>query len=104
MEAYFKFKLAWELAPIVIFIVISIISFVIYCFEEWNWQRKIRYLQSLGFERYLKDVASVGNKCWYGWQRDTGDLFWQTISEEEIKMMTYKELKEEFQIKESKTL
>lgn len=100
MEAYFKFKLAWELAPVFIFIVIFVILFIIYCFEEWSWQRKIRYLQSLGFKRYLKDVASVGDKCWYGWKRDTGDLFWQTISEEEIKMMTYKELKKEFQIKE----
>lgn len=96
MEAYFKFKLVWELAPIVIFIVISIISFVIYCFEEWNWQRKIRYLQGLGFERYLKDVASVGNKCWYGWKCEKGVMAGMRISEEELERIDYKELKEKF--------
>jgi hypothetical protein len=92
MEAYFNFKLFLELAPIVIFILLAILIFFASLIKQCEWDRKIKYLQSLGFERYLEDVASVGGKAWYGWKCEKG----MRISEEELERIDYKKLKERF--------
>ena len=92
MEAYFNFKLFLELAPIVCFILLAIFIFFASLIKQCEWNRKIEYLQSLGFERYLKDVASVGGKAWYGWEGEKG----MRISEEELERIDYKKLKERF--------
>lgn len=96
MKAYFTFKLIMELAPIVVFILLALFLFVTALIKQFEWNRKIKYLQSRGFERYLKDVASVGGKAWYGWYYDDGTVFGMRISEEELGRITYKKLKERF--------
>jgi len=96
MEAYFNFKLFLELAPIVIFILLAILIFFASLIKQCEWDRKIKYLESLGFERYLKDVASVGNKAWYGWECKRGIMEGMRISEEELERIDYKKLKERF--------
>ena len=96
MEAYFNFKLFMELAPIIVFILLAILIFFASLIKQCEWDRKIKYLQSLGFERYLKDVASVGNKAWYGWECEKGIMVGMRISEEELKRIDYKKLKERF--------
>lgn len=93
MEAYFNFKLFLELAPIVIFILLAILIFFASLIKQCEWDRKIKYLQSLGFERYLIDVASVGDKAWYGWECKKVGM---RISEEELERVDYKKLKERF--------
>lgn len=96
MKAYYTFKLIMELAPIVLFVLLVLCLFIISLIKQFKWDRKINYLQSRGFERYLKDVASVGGKAWYGWRYDDGTMFGIRISEEELERITYKELKERF--------
>lgn len=96
MEAYFNFKLFMELAPIIVFILLAILIFFASLIKQCEWDRKIKYLQSLGFERYLIDVASVGNKAWYGWECEKGVMAGMRISEEELKRIDYKKLKERF--------
>lgn len=96
MEAYFNFKLFLELAPIVCFILLAIFIFFASLIKQCEWNRKTEYLQSIGFERYLKDVASVGGKAWYGWECEKGAMAGMRISEEELERIDYKKLKERF--------
>lgn len=96
VDFYFTFKLFMELAPIVVFILLAILIFFASLIKQREWNRKIKYLQSLGFERYLIDVASVGNKAWYGWECKNGVMAGMRISEEELEKIDYKELKERF--------
>ena len=96
MKAYFTFKLIMELAPIVIFVLLAVFLFITSLIKQFERDRKIKYLQSRGFERYLKNVASVGGKAWYGWRYDDGTMFGMRISEEELESITYKKLKERF--------
>ena len=96
METYFTFKLFTELIPIVALILLVIILFIINYIKSREWNHKINYLQSLGFERYLIDVASVGNKAWYGWGCKNGTMAGMRISEEELDRIDYKKLKERF--------
>lgn len=96
MKAYFTFKLIMELAPIVIFVLLALFLFITSLIKQFEWDRKIKYLQSRGFERYLKDVASVGGKAWYGWECEKGVMAGMRISEEELERIDYKELKEKF--------
>lgn len=93
---YFIFKFIIELLPVVLFGLLTIIIITINVINQYRFTKKINYLKSIGFERYLKDVASVGDKVWYGWEREDGSIFGQRISEEEIKRIDYKELKEKF--------
>lgn len=96
MKTYYTFKLIMELAPLAIFVLLALFLFVTSLIKQFEWDRKIRYLQSHGFERYLKNVASVGGKAWYGWRYDDGTMFGIRISEEELEKITYKKLKERF--------
>ena len=96
MKAYFTFKLIMELAPIVIFVLLALFLFITSLIKQFEWDRKIKYLQSRGVERYLKEVASVGGKAWYGWRYDDGTMFGMRISEEELEKIDNKTLKERF--------
>lgn len=96
MKAYFTFKLFMELAPIIWFVLLMIVIFISSYIKSWKWDRKIEYLESLGFERYLIDVASVGDKAWYGWECEKGIMAGMRISEEELERIDYKKLKERF--------
>ena len=93
VDFYFTFKLFMELAPIVIFILLAILIFFASLIKQSEWDRKTKYLQSLGFERY---VASVGGKAWYGWECEKGVMAGMRISEAELERIDYKKLKERF--------
>ena len=96
MQVYFIFQLVKELAPIAIFVLLTLFLFIASLIKQFQWDRKIKYLQSRGFEQYLKDVASVGGKAWYGWRYDDGTMFGMRISEDELEKISYKTLKERF--------
>ena len=97
---YLKVKFITEIIlPIVmigIILLLGVIAVISSIIEHYIWQKKTNYLKSIGFERYLISVASVGNKAWYGWQREDVRTFGLRISEEELKKISYKKLKERY--------
>ena len=86
-----------ELAPVVLFLIIFAITLIIISIKSFKYNRKIKYLQSIGFERYLINVASVGNKAWYGWRHDDKNEYLH-ISEDDLAKINYKELKKRFSL------
>lgn len=95
VDFYFGVKLFAELAPVILFLVMFIIILTITSIKSFKYNRKVKYLKSIGFERYLIDVASVGNKAWYGWRRDDKNEYLH-ISESDLARIKYKELKKRF--------
>lgn len=93
MDNYFRIKMALELFCASIGITILCILFISMLISTWRYENKVRYLQSIGFERYLINVASVGNKAWYGWKREETN---SKISEADLEKISYKKLKEKF--------
>lgn len=76
------------IALIVLIVSVAIIEGIV---EQVKWNRKIKYLQKNGYERYLHNVASVGTKCWYGWKNELTN---KRVLEIELKRISYKELKQ----------
>ena len=71
--------------------ILLFIGIIIY--ENLKWSSKIHYLSSIGFERYLHNVASVRNRAWYGWKRKTTDEY---ILESSIKRMSLQQIKDKY--------
>lgn len=94
-NVYFGWKLFIELLPIVSWIILFAVVLIVTIVRSIIKNRKINYLKYLGFERYLIDVASVGNKAWYGWRRDDKNEYLH-ISEKDLAKINYKELKKRF--------
>ena len=44
-----------------------------------------------GYEHYLRDVASVGGKCWYAFRKDN-----IRIDEEKLYKMSFRQVKRRF--------
>lgn len=93
VDIYIIFKIIKELLPAILFFVIGLITFISIASQASKMERKTKYLSSIGFNRYLIDVASVGNRAWYGWERNELN---ERISETELKKLTLKELKNRF--------
>lgn len=93
VDTYIIFKFIKELIPAIILFIIGLITFVRIITQALKMERKTKYLSSIGFNRYLIDVASVGNRAWYGWERDELN---ERISEIELEKLTLKELKNRF--------
>lgn len=91
---YFGWKLFIELFPVVIWLILFAIVLIITIVRSAVESRKINYLKSLGFERRLRDVASVGGKCWYSWYRTVSETYTQSIREEDLKRISLARLKE----------
>ena len=93
VDIYIIFKLIKELLPAIVLFAVGLITFICIITQALKMERKTKYLSSIGFNRYLINVASVGNRAWYGWQRDE---FNERISETELEKLTLKELKNRF--------
>lgn len=93
VDIYIIFKLIKELLPAIVLFAVGLITFICIITQALKMERKTKYLSSIGFNRYLINVASVGNRAWYGWQRDELD---ERISETELERLTLKELKNRF--------
>lgn len=63
IELYYKIKVVCFFIGLVIFTLLILLSIGMIIYKELKWSAKIRYLSSIGFERYLHDVASVGNRA-----------------------------------------
>ena len=93
MVKYFKFKLYVELIIVgllVLAIVIPILKVTISNIKE---TRKENYLASIGFEKKMRIVASVGNHCDYRYIRKEDDI---CIEDYEFYKMSLRELKKKY--------
>ena len=89
MDKYFTFKFYTEFViPITIGVIIFVIWLIATIISSVKWNRKISLLEKKGYERYLYDVASVGNGEFYAWRKNN-----HRITEREMKCIDYKELK-----------
>lgn len=71
-----------------IIIVAVILGIFCSCFiKRILWNRKIKWLQSNGFERYLVGVPSFGNGAFYGWRNNRTD---KRIDERDLAHMKFK--------------
>lgn len=95
-NVYFGWKLFIEVLPIIIWLILFAIGLIITIVRSAVESRKINYLKSLGFERRLRDVASVGGKCWYSWYRTVSETYTQSIREEDLKRISLARLKEKY--------
>lgn len=93
---YFGWKLFIELFPVVIWLILFAIVLIVTIVRSTIENRKINYLKSLGFERRLRDVASVGDKCWYSWYRTVNETYTQSIREEDLRRISLARLKEKY--------
>ena len=93
VDIYIIFKMIKEFIPAIILFTVGLITFIGIISQALKMERKTEYLSSIGFNRYLIDVASAGNRAWYGWERDETD---ERISERELEKLTLKELKKRF--------
>lgn len=95
METYFKIKTFLEFAvPIILLIIwiLIMLIFMIWAVISSYKETKIKkYMFSNGYERYLRDVASFGNKDWWAYRKDN-----ISIDEEELYKMSYGQVKKKF--------
>ncbi len=90
-ETWFTLQVLWIIIPIVIIVLIFSLCFIVEIINCIKWNRKVKLLKKLGYERYLAGVASVGNGAWYGWKNDKAG---KRFLESDIIRWTYKQLKE----------
>lgn len=95
-NVYFEWKLFIEVLPVIAWVILFAVVLIVSIVRSAVESRKINYLKSLGFERRLRDVASVGDKCWYSWYRTMNETYTQSIREEDLKRISLARLKEKY--------
>lgn len=95
METYFKIKSLVEFGVPVFFIclcvLIMLICIIVGIIESHKENKIKRYMLANGYEHYLRDVASVGGKCWYAFRKDN-----IRIDEEKLYKMSFRQVKRKF--------
>lgn len=72
------------------FLVLLLIPGII---QDVLWMRKVKYLISIGFVRYVSGASDFGNFVWYAWKRErTHD----DIRESELRQLSLRMLKERY--------
>ena len=90
MDTYFKIKAIVDyIIPFAIFGGVFVIWFVYAVIHDTIASIKSKILTKNGYQRYVYDVASVGNGVFYAWHKDNS-----RIKEKDIKHMSIKELKQ----------
>lgn len=70
-EVWATLKVWSEFIIPAIVIVATILIFTCVCLvKSISWNRKIRWLRTHNFERYLVGVPSVGGGAFYGWKNE----------------------------------
>ena len=90
MNDYFNFKLFNEIGMIILIILAIIITILVVIIRCKILNRKIQYLESIGFIRKLWRIAYIGEADYY-WKRGI-----ERIEEDEIERMSLKELKKKY--------
>lgn len=95
IEQYLKFKMFTEIyLPAIIFgvIVLFIIVMVLLAIIESHKIDKIKkYMLDNGYEYYLRDVASFGDKVWWAYRKDN-----VRIDEDDLYKMSLREVKKKY--------
>lgn len=95
VDKYLKFKMFTEIyLPVIIFcvIVLFIIVMVLMAIVESHKMDKIKkYMLDNGYEYYLRDVASFGDKVWWAYRKDN-----VRIDEEDLYKMSLREVKKKY--------
>lgn len=95
VDKYLKFKMFTEIyIPLIIFgaIVLFIIVMVLMAIVESHKIDKIKkYMLDNGYEYYLRDVASFGDKVWWAYRKDN-----VRIDEEDLYKMSLREVKKKY--------
>lgn len=95
METYFKLKIFAEFGtPIIILSIIVLIIFIIVikAILDGKKIKKIkRYMESKGYEYYLRDVASCGDKTWWAYRKDH-----IRVDEDELYKLSFRKIKKKF--------
>lgn len=84
LEIWAKFIVPITIGAIVALSLIA--NCIINCFK---WRRKINWLKSHNFERYLIGVPSFGNGAFYGWREKEGGRW---IDERDLECLKFSEL------------
>lgn len=95
VEKYLKFKMFTEIyLPAIIFgvIVLFIFIMVLMAIVEGHKIDKIKkYMIDNGYEYYLRDVASFGDKVWWAYRKDN-----VRIDEKDLYKMSLREIKKKY--------
>ena len=73
-----------------IFLILLLIPAII---QDILWMRKVEYLISIGFVRYVSGASEFGSFVWYAWKREKTH---EDIRESELHQLSLQTLKERF--------
>lgn len=91
LELWAKIQIWLEYIIPIAILVIAVLIYIVACtVNSFKWNRKIKWLEKHGFERYLSDVPSYGNGDFYGWREKEGN---RRIDEREIRYLTFREFR-----------
>jgi len=95
METYFKIKSIIEFGiPALLFglCVLIILLGIIWVIWSTHKESKIKkYMLSHGYEYYLRNVASFGNKVWWAYRKEN-----ISIDEDDLYKMTFRQVKRKY--------
>ena len=93
-DFYIKFKLWMDyIIPIILIALIFIISFLAIS-VQYNKQKRVeKFFLKHGYKRKLFDVASVGDKSFYGWVRETDN---KRVDDRDLRGLKFKTIKERY--------
>lgn len=95
VDKYLKFKMITELyIPVIILglmAVILIAAVLLAVFEVHKIDKIKRYMSDNGYEYYLRNVASFGDKVWWAYRKNN-----VSIDEEKLYKMSLREVKKKY--------
>ena len=93
-DFYIKFKLWMDyIIPIILIALIFIISFLAISVQYIKQKRVEKFFLKHGYKRKLFDVASVGDKSFYGWVRETDN---KRVDDRDLRGLKFKTIKERY--------
>lgn len=91
-DFYIKFKLWMDyIIPIILIALIFIISFLAISVQYIKQKRVEKFFLKHGYKRKLFDVASVGDKSFYGWERED-----KRVDDRYLRGLKFKTIKERY--------
>lgn len=95
METYFKIKTFIEFGiPVFLFALCVLIILFIIVWAAWSSHRedKIKkYMLANGYEYYLRNVASFGDKAWWAYRKEN-----VSIDEEDLYRLKFRQIKKKY--------
>ena len=95
-DIYFGLKIFIPLAIFSLLILIFLIILAVVLVKSAINKRKVNYLKSIGFERYLHSVSAFGNGETWGYKRKTNEYDYEAVKECQLKEMSLKDVKRKF--------